>query len=173
MIEFDTLETIESQETVEQVETITITTEEYCNLVRYSEKLKILRNMMWFSSEKYGSTYSISNKLAAAVFDDEEFLFGEDRLEFGKKIAGLVHDAASGECQDPESTSIGARIKRLRTTRGITQDALGELLGVVKSTVSLWENGKSSPPDSIKKTICTEFGCTMDWLYGMEGTTES
>lgn len=107
MIEFDTLETIASQETVEQVETITVTAEEYSNLVRDSEKLKILRNLMWFSSEKYGSTYSISNKVAAAVFDDEEFLFGEDRREFGKKIAGLVHDAASIKCQDPESPSIG------------------------------------------------------------------
>ena len=97
MIKFETLEISELQKNVDQTGTITVTTEEYSILVRESEKLKILRNMMWFSNDKYSSNYHISSKAAAAIFDDEEFLFGDDRLAFCKKIASLVHNSSDPE----------------------------------------------------------------------------
>lgn len=36
--------------------------------------------------------------------------------------------------------TMGARIKRLRESRGLTQPALGDLCGVTKSAVSQWED---------------------------------
>lgn len=37
------------------------------------------------------------------------------------------------------------KLKELRTTRGISQEALAELLGVSRQTISKWENGTVQP----------------------------
>ena len=42
-------------------------------------------------------------------------------------------------------TNIGNRIKTLRESRGLTQDAFAELLHVTRQTVSNYENGRSQP----------------------------
>ena len=39
--------------------------------------------------------------------------------------------------------TIGERIKRLRKEKKLTQDQLGEILGVKKSAVAKWENGRT------------------------------
>ena len=39
--------------------------------------------------------------------------------------------------------SIGERIKRLRKEKKLTQSQLGEFLGVEKSAVAKWENGRT------------------------------
>ena len=36
--------------------------------------------------------------------------------------------------------TIGTNIKRLRQNKGVTQEALGEVLGVSSQAVSKWEN---------------------------------
>ena len=41
----------------------------------------------------------------------------------------------------PTSETMGDRIKTLRQARGLTQDKLGDLVGVSKSAVSQWEGG--------------------------------
>lgn len=62
---------------------------------------------------------------------------------------------------------IGERIKMLRTTDNLRQEEFGKLFGIVKSTVSLYENGKSTPDNETKKKICEHYGVSMDWLYGL------
>lgn len=63
--------------------------------------------------------------------------------------------------------TIGQRIKTLRQKNNLTQEEFGQLFGIVKSTVSLYESGKSTPNDEIKKAICKYFGVTMDYLLGL------
>lgn len=58
------------------------------------------------------------------------------------------------------------RIKSLRLSAGLTQEEFGKKFGIVKSTVSLYESGKSSPNDEIKKKICDYFDVTLDYLVG-------
>lgn len=41
---------------------------------------------------------------------------------------------------------IGSFLKELRLEKGLTQDALGEKLGVTNKTISRWENGNYLPP---------------------------
>jgi transcriptional regulator with XRE-family HTH domain len=43
------------------------------------------------------------------------------------------------------ATSIGARLKDLRLRRGLTLDTVARPLGVTRSCVSQWENGRSPP----------------------------
>lgn len=67
--------------------------------------------------------------------------------------------------------TIGDRLKILRTNSGLNQEDFGKQFGIVKSTVSLYENGKSTPDDQTKVKICQHYGVSMDWLYGLEETS--
>lgn len=62
---------------------------------------------------------------------------------------------------------LGSRIKELRLSEGLTQTEFGDLFGVVKSTVSLYENNNSVPDDEIKIKICKHFGVSLDYLLGL------
>lgn len=63
--------------------------------------------------------------------------------------------------------TLSNRIRRLRQERGLTQDEFGKLFGIVKSTVSLYENGRSVPNDQIKTDMCRYFNVSMDYLLGL------
>ncbi len=52
-----------------------------------------------------------------------------------------------------DNEMIGARIRDLRKKKSITQQALGEMLNVKKSTVSDWEIGKRSFSMNLLKRI--------------------
>lgn len=58
------------------------------------------------------------------------------------------------------------RIKELRKSVNMTQEEFGQKFGVVKSTVSLYESGKSTPNDELKKKICEYFNISLDYLLG-------
>lgn len=64
--------------------------------------------------------------------------------------------------------NLSDRIKSLRLSANMTQTEFGEKFGIVKSTVSLYESGKSTPNDEIKKQICDYFGISLDYLLGRE-----
>lgn len=66
--------------------------------------------------------------------------------------------------------TIGDRIRLLRESAKLTQEEFGKLFGVVKSTVSLYEHGKSTPNDQIKTAICKYFNVSMDFLLGLSGS---
>lgn len=63
--------------------------------------------------------------------------------------------------------TLSNRIRALRQERGLTQEEFGKIFGVVKSTVSLYENGHSIPNDQIKTEMCRYFGVSMDYLLGL------
>ena len=41
--------------------------------------------------------------------------------------------------------TIGQKIKKLRTNKGLSQKALGELVGISDSAIAAYENGKKNP----------------------------
>ncbi|KMO85692.1 LexA family transcriptional regulator [Megasphaera cerevisiae DSM 20462] len=63
--------------------------------------------------------------------------------------------------------TLGGRIKQLRTEAHLTGEEFGELFGVAKSTVSLYENNKSTPDDEIKIKMCKYFNISLDYLMGL------
>lgn len=67
--------------------------------------------------------------------------------------------------------TIADRIKMLRTTSGMTQEEFGRTFGIVKSTVSLYESGKSCPNDQIKIKICEYFNVPLDFLIGISNVS--
>jgi len=62
---------------------------------------------------------------------------------------------------------IGERLKMLRKNRKITQEELAEILNIQKSTVSLYETGKSDPSDEVKIKIAKYFKISLDYLAGI------
>lgn len=68
--------------------------------------------------------------------------------------------------------NISSRIKELRKQAGLTGEEFGKIFGIVKSTVSLYENGKSTPDDNIKQAICNHFNISLDYLMGNSNIRE-
>lgn len=62
---------------------------------------------------------------------------------------------------------MGKEIRRLRTARGLTQEALAAALNVTAQTVSKWECGTSVPDVQMLPEIAVFFGITIDQLFAM------
>lgn len=60
----------------------------------------------------------------------------------------------------------GNRIKQLRKDAGLTQEALGKKLGVIKQTVSSWENNISEPNSEVLLSMASIFNVSIGYLYG-------
>lgn len=63
----------------------------------------------------------------------------------------------------------GARLKALRTDRGMTGLALAESLDVTKSTISYWEAGRTELPWAICLALEGLYGISSRWLAAGEG----
>lgn len=59
-------------------------------------------------------------------------------------------------------------IKRLRVSRGISQDELAKEIGIDRSTVAKWETNGVYPRGDKLPEIADFFGCSIDALYGRE-----
>ncbi|GHU83032.1 hypothetical protein FACS1894196_2290 [Clostridia bacterium] len=62
---------------------------------------------------------------------------------------------------------LGRRIKALRAQRGMTQEALAEILGVTPQAVSKWEREVSAPDIAMLPTLSVVFGVTIDELFSL------
>lgn len=65
---------------------------------------------------------------------------------------------------------IGERLKKVRKEKGMRQEELAEILGVKKSTISLYESNKYDPSDSAKIKIACCFDVSLDYLLGVIDT---
>ncbi len=63
---------------------------------------------------------------------------------------------------------IGKRIKELRIEKNMSQQELGELLGITKVSVCGYENGTRTPNLETFTAIADIFGTTTDYLLGRE-----
>lgn len=64
------------------------------------------------------------------------------------------------------------RIKELRKKQGLTQQRLGELVGVKKSSISQWENGEHAPSGDNLVALAKAFGVSAHWLSTGKGSPE-
>lgn len=61
----------------------------------------------------------------------------------------------------------GSNLKKLREDAGLSQEQLGEVIGVSKSTIGMYEQGKRMPnTNTILKDIASYFGVSIDYLVG-------
>lgn len=64
---------------------------------------------------------------------------------------------------------ISIRLKELRKTLGLSQEAFGSKLGVQKSAISKIEKGENGLKEQLIKLICMEFNVNETWLRTGEG----
>jgi len=67
---------------------------------------------------------------------------------------------------------IGDTIKKLRKENKLTQEQLGEAIGVSKMAISYFEKGKKAPGRESIKKIADYFHVTTDYLLGRADATE-
>jgi len=60
------------------------------------------------------------------------------------------------------------KIKSLREENGFRQEELAAILNVSRSTVAMWETGKTYPRGETLAKLADVFHCTIDELYGRE-----
>ena len=53
-----------------------------------------------------------------------------------------------------DTVKMGKFLKELRKEKGLTQEQLGEKIGVTNKTVSRWENGNYFPPKHLIRLDC-------------------
>lgn len=63
---------------------------------------------------------------------------------------------------------VGDRIRQVRTSRDMTQDAFGAELGLTRGAVSNWESGKGIGRENLEQ-IAAKFGVSIDWLVRGDG----
>lgn len=56
------------------------------------------------------------------------------------------------------------RIEELRNALGLSQDKFGEYLGVTRTAVCAWENGRRGISEQIIVSICRVFNVNRSWL---------
>ena len=64
-------------------------------------------------------------------------------------------------------------IERERKVRGLTQSALGELLGVSRQTIISIERGRYNPSLALAFQIARVFGCTIEAIFVYDEEEES
>ena len=61
--------------------------------------------------------------------------------------------------------SLGENIRKYRQARGLTQEALGERLGMAAQTVSKWEREESMPDAALLPKLAEILGVSLDRLF--------
>ena len=69
--------------------------------------------------------------------------------------------------------SLGQRIARLRRNKGLTQEDLGDKVGVSSQAVSKWETDSSVPDVTLLVKIANIFDISVDELLGNDRIKET
>lgn len=69
--------------------------------------------------------------------------------------------------------AFGSVLQQLRKERHLTQEQLAQTLGLAKSSISMYENGKREPDFVTMEQLADYFGVDMDTLYGRAPSVEA
>ena len=78
--------------------------------------------------------------------------------------------AAENKKEEHIMSIIGDQIKKYRVSKEITQEQLGQMIGVTTQAVSKWERGGVPDAESIP-LIADALGVSTDMLFGRENTS--
>lgn len=74
---------------------------------------------------------------------------------------------------EPLESKLPIRLRELRGEHGLTQQELADRLGVERSTITAYENGRNFPAKNIFRRIAEFFGESMDWIDGRTDTRQN
>lgn len=71
-----------------------------------------------------------------------------------------------------DTVKIGKYLSELRKSKGLTQEALGEQIGVTNKTISRWENGNYMPPVDALQLLSELYGVSINELLSGKKLTD-
>ena len=77
------------------------------------------------------------------------------------------------EAMEMDMEKIGSFLAELRKERGLTQEQLGQKLGVTNKTISRWETGNYLPPAQILLELSELYGLTINELLSGQRLTQA
>ena len=72
-----------------------------------------------------------------------------------------------------DMVQVGDFLAELRKEKGLTQEKLGEILGVSNKTVSRWETGSYLPPVEMLQALSTYYGITINEILSGQRLTDA
>lgn len=129
-------------------------------------KIADLRKELELSQEELAEKLNISQK-SISKYERGNRRPSYEVLTAIASLFGVTTDYLLG-AEKGGNTMLGNRITELRKNSGMTQEDLGKKLGVVKSTISLWESNSSEPNHAATIALAKLFGVTTDYLLGLE-----
>ncbi len=97
------------------------------------------------------------NKLCNYFNISMDYLFGLTKKSKYLKMKNI---------EDLNALEIGKNLKEFRKSKKISQQEIANLIGVNKSSISRYENGKSLILTVCLYTICTKYKVSADYLLG-------
>ena len=67
---------------------------------------------------------------------------------------------------EEEKKRMGLRIKECRTSKGLSQDGLADMLDMKRTNIANYEAGRVVPPGSVVLALSEIFGVTTDFILG-------
>jgi transcriptional regulator with XRE-family HTH domain len=74
--------------------------------------------------------------------------------------------------KDRELEGFGERLATLRKARGLTQEQLGEIVGLSQRMVAYYESQGGQPPGAILPDLARALGVSTDQILGVEPVQE-
>lgn len=65
-------------------------------------------------------------------------------------------------------STLGSRLKKLRSDKGVTQEEMGKDLNIAKSTISQYENNVNTPDAEMLKKLAAYFSTSVDFILGIK-----
>ena len=62
--------------------------------------------------------------------------------------------------------ALGVKVRELRLANGMSQQELGNIVGLTATGVSYWESGKAMPSIDALEKVSEYFGVSVDYLLG-------
>ncbi|CDN44007.1 helix-turn-helix domain-containing protein [Paenibacillus sp. P22] len=63
--------------------------------------------------------------------------------------------------------TLGFRIKSLRKKRGLSQEALAQIVGLTRSSLTAYEIDRTTPPSEVLTKLSKTLGTSSDYLLGL------
>ena len=81
-------------------------------------------------------------------------------------VIGILRNQKCNKKYKFSNEVIGKRLKQLKNKQNITQKELADFLNTTQSTISAYENGKTTLLTAVALQIVNKYKISLDWLCG-------
>ena len=111
--------------------------------MEFKDRLKNLRLNRGLSQAKLADMLDVSSSLIG-LYETGKRKPSYEKIEYLASVFGVSVDYLMGKADESEvnQMNFGEKVKELRRSKGLTQEALGEIIGVKKSAINKYEKGR-------------------------------